>query len=165
MTETTTTTDLVPAEVGGLSVSATVQALKAGRSNVMSTFKGDSFTDKVAVIDAMTNAKPLSENLGTVINLKNVVIQVIEMPEEVNGAKTGKMVEAPRIILVDEDGTSYAAISNGILKSLENFFGVLGQPDEWPAALPIVVTEERSRSGFRFMTASIAPADSGKAKK
>lgn len=132
-----------------------INALKSGSSNVLSTFEGGEFADKIKVIAAMTSAKPIADNLGTIINLRNVVVQPVDMPVDEKDESKGT-AEVPRIILVDEDGTAYAAISSGIFKSLENIFGVLGQPATWPTALPVVVTEEKSRKGFKFFTLSIA---------
>ncbi len=131
-----------------------IDALKSGKSNVLSTFSGSTHADKIKVIAAMTSALPVADNLGKSIMLRNVVVQPIEMADE----KTGELTTVPRIILVDEDGTSYAAISSGIFRSLENIFGILGQPSEWPEALEVHVSEAKSRAGFRFMTLNIGAA-------
>jgi len=109
----------------------------------------------------MTNAVPVSDNFGTVINLRNWVVQPVEMPVDDKDESKGTAL-APRIILIDEDGTAYAAISSGILKSLENLVGVFGKPSQWPGSIPVAVTEQKSRKGFRFMTLSIAPAKPSK---
>lgn len=133
-------------------IAAALEGMKTGNAgNIMSTFQGTDFATKVKTLKAVTNSKPLSENLGKTIMLENVVVQIIEMPDE----KTGVLTEVPRIILVDADGTTYHAISNGIFKSLENTFALLGQPAAWEEALPVQVSEERSRTGFRFMTLNV----------
>jgi hypothetical protein len=139
------------------SLMASLDAMRSGGSMVVSTFEDATWEAKTAVFDAMTNAKPVSENFGTVINLRNWVIQPVDMPVDDKDDSKGTAL-APRVILIDEDGTSYAAISSGILKSLENLVGVFGKPSEWPGSIPVAVTEQKSRKGFRFMTLSIAPA-------
>lgn len=148
MTIETGSAEVAIAATSAASLSATIQGLKNGNVNVMSTFEGGTFADKLKVLEVMSAAEPLADHLDETILLANVVIQQIEMPDE----KTGELLPVPRIILVAEDGTAYAAISSGILKSLENIFGILGQPKEWPGALEIHVSEARSRNGFRFMT-------------
>ena len=161
MTETTSTpvagTDVELVDVQGTTNSgllATLDAMRNGGSLVVSTIEDATWEGKTAVFDAMTNALRVDENFGTVINLRNWVIQPVEMPKDEKEPSKGTAL-APRIILIDEDGTSYAAISSGILKSLENLVGVFGRPSGWPGSIPVVVSEQRSRAGFRFMTLSI----------
>lgn len=134
---------------------ATLDAMRSGGSAVVTTFEDSSWETRTATFDAMTNAQPVSENIGTVINLRNWVIQPVEMPVDEKDLSKGTQL-APRIILIDEDGSAYAAISTGILKSLENLVGVFGKPSEWPGSIPVAITEQKSRAGFRFMTLSIA---------
>ena len=150
------TNEIVPADVAvsANGLQASINAMKSGGSNVMSTFTGSEHADKLKVIAAMTAAVPVADNLGKTIKLSNVVIQPIEMADD----NTGELTTVPRIILVDADGTSYSAISSGIFRSLENIFGILGQPSEWPEPLEVHVSEARSRAGFRFMTLNIGSA-------
>lgn len=140
----------------GTALQSAINTLKAGQSNIMSTFKVDSQAGKIAVFNAMTNAESLADNLGTVINLRNVVIQPVEMPVDEKDEAKGT-APVPRIVLVDEDGTAYAALSNGIFKSLENIFAIFGYPTEWTEPVSVIAEEKRSRNGFRFMTLSTAP--------
>ena len=95
------------------SLRADIEALNHG-GNVFHTFAGADFETKVKVLDAMTNSAPLSENIGTVINLANVVVQPVEMENEA----TKRMEAQPRIILIDADGKAYHAISGGLFRSL-----------------------------------------------
>ena len=38
---------------------------------------------------------------------------------------------APRIVLIMEDGQSYACVSVGVFQSLKRMFTLLGTPDTW----------------------------------
>jgi len=125
--------------------------LASGDNGIVSTFKGDSFADKVSVLKAVTDALPISENLGKPIALRNVVAQIVEIADD----KTGITVEAVRVILVDEDGTAYAGVSDGLFKSIQNIFGILGMPDSWPEGLRVAVVEKKSRNGFKFFTIAV----------
>jgi len=142
---------------------ASLEAMRSGGSNVVTTFEDSSWETRTATFDAMTNALPVADNLGTVINLRNWVIQPVEMPVDEKDPAKGTQL-APRIILIDEDGSAFAAISSGILKSLENLAGVFGKPADWPGAIPVVVSEQKSRAGFRFMTLSIFRGETAKKK-
>lgn len=142
-----------------------VTNLNDGQVAVFSSIKGDDFASKARVLAATTNAVRLDDNLGKTILLKDVVAQAITVNNE--DAKTGEVTEeeAVRVILLDEDGTSYAAVSTGIFKALTNMFGILGQPHTWPHALPVQVVEEKSRRGFKFFTIKLVDADAPAAKK
>lgn len=141
-------TDIV---VSTTSARAALDGMSKGQLSVWSTFAGESHKDKIELFQAMTAAEPISDHLGEVINLNNVVAQVVEVENQ-----DGLMVEAVRVILVSDDDKAYAGLSDGLFRSIQNLFGVLGMPNEWDAALPVVVTEEKSRKGFKFFTLKIA---------
>jgi hypothetical protein len=64
--------------------------------------------------------------------------------------------DVPRTILLTDDGTAYAAVSDAILGSLRDVFGIMGHPSEWTEPLPVKVVEKRGRSGFRFYKIELA---------
>lgn len=129
---------------------ADIEALNHG-GGIFHTFAGADFATKVQVLDAMTNSVPVADNIGTVINLANVVVQPVEMVNE----RTGQPESQPRIILIDADGKAYHAISGGLFRSLQNIFGVLGKPETWNAPLPIAVDRVKGGKGT-FFTARVA---------
>lgn len=145
----------------GSSIASAVSSLNHGEVSVYSSIKGDDFATKARVLAATTNAIPLSDHLGETIMLKDVVVQAIEVADE----QSGEMQEAARIILLAEDGTSYAAVSGGIFKALTNMFGILGEPATWPHALPVQIVEEKGRKGFKYFTVKLVDADAPAAKK
>src|SRR5690625_913848 len=132
------------------SVSAKIANMNAGEVGVYSTFKGEDFKTRVQVAQALSAAQPISDFLGETINLANVVVQAVDVADE-----DGTLNEAVRVILVDDKGKSYAALSDGLYRSLQNLFGVLGEPSTWPEPLPVRVVEEKSRKGFKFFTIQI----------
>lgn len=144
-------------------ISSAVNALNHGEVSVYSSIKGEDFTSKTRVLTATTNAEQLADHLGETILLKDVVVQAIEVTNELSG----ELEEAARIILIAEDGTSYAAVSGGIFKALTNMFGILGEPNVWPNALPVQVVQEKSRNNamHKYFTIKLveAPATGKKA--
>jgi len=115
--------------------------LAKGQVNVWSTITGTDHNSRLAVVEAIGNATPLAENLNKTIQLKDAVVQQIEMADE----KTGELKAQPRITLIDADGKSYHVISNVVFKDLKTFFGVMGMPSVWPAPLPVAA--ERGGTG------------------
>lgn len=150
-TVNTSTGELVSVPMTQQGARADIAALKQGGAAVFSTITGADRASKVAILNAMTNSKPVSENLGKTFNLLNVVIQAIEMEDET----TKEMVSVPRIVLVDDKGEAWHAISSGLFKSLENIFGVMGNPDTWEGVpLPIKITQAGT-GNRKYFTVSI----------
>lgn len=116
-----------------------------------SSNKATDFGSRVAIVNALTNATPVADNLDKVIQLRDVVIQSVNLVNE----RTGELQEVPRITLIDADGKSFHATSDVIYKDLKNFFAILGEPNAWPAPLPVKVTKEKAKQG-NFFTLSIA---------
>jgi len=149
------TTEAVSTELAVVSpsgVAAAIQGLKSGNVNVFHTFQGTDMNTKIKIVSATNNAEQVSENIGTLINLANVVVQEIELENE----KTKKLEPNTRIVLVDEDGTAFSCVSIGVFRALENIFGIVGYPHEWNGPLPIVIEEKKSRNNAgKFMTIRI----------
>lgn len=136
----TATGELVEVANQELAVRDAINALVQGKSSVFSSITGTDFASKLAVLNATTNSKPLAENLGKTIWIENIVVQFVSIKDQQN--PEGPRVPAKRSILIDQDGTAYHAISNGVFSGIENLIGIVGQPHTWPFALPIVVTRE-----------------------
>lgn len=156
MSENTTTTELATivesgtAPVAGLG--AELSNLASGRVAGYSSNKATDFGSRVGIVNAMTNAVPVADNLDKTINLKDVVIQSVTLVNE----RTGEYQEVPRITLIDANGTAYSATSDVIYKDLKNFFAILGEPNAWPAPLPVKVTKEKAKVGNLFRLSIVA---------
>jgi len=130
--------------------------LSNGQVNVFSTITGNDFNSRATVLDAIGNATPLAENLNKTIQLKDVVVQQIEMVDE----RTGELKAQPRITLIDADGSSYHVISGVVFKDLKTFFGVMGMPAVWPSPLPVSAETGKAGTG-KYITLKVvrsAPA-------
>ena len=144
--------DHLPARAeSATSVDVKLAALSGSRQTMISSFDSNTEDGQLSLMDAITNAEPLNEHLGETINLVHFVAQAVEFANE-----KGEMEEGVRCILIDEDGSAYAALSDGVRRSIETFIGVKGDPANWSAPLPVQAVEKKGRSGFRFMTLTIA---------
>jgi hypothetical protein len=129
-----------------------IASLKSGEG-IFSTITGTDMESKKSILNALTNATPVSESLGTVINLRNIIVQAVT----VNDAATGSPVDAVRIVLIDENGSSYACVSDGVMNSLRDIFAIMGDPSTWSEALPVAVKEAKgSVAGRKYFTLVIA---------
>jgi len=146
--------DEIEASSAGLDVASIIKGLASNELQMYSSVKGDDKAAKFKVLAAMTDSESLGDHLREKFEVQDFVIQKIQMPD----AKTGEMRDVPRIILITTKGKAYHAISGGILMSLQNFVGVLGEPGvvegNWP--IPVVCDEVKTRAGFRAMTLKLA---------
>ncbi|MGN8821450.1 hypothetical protein ACTNC1_11285 [Atopobiaceae bacterium HCP3S3_A4] len=146
MFEETTTFDVVPAET-------TANAFDAVK--VYSTFDATDHAGKPAVFAAISDTEQLADHLDEIFNLENFVIQEVDYADE-----DGVMQHGMRAVLLGTsdsgDKVAYAALSDGITRSLKNIISIIGHPSTWPTPVPVMASEKRSRNGFRFMTLRLA---------
>ena len=128
-----------------------MQTLSSG-VGIMSTVKGDTVESRKVTLNAVTNADPVSDHLDETIDLVHVVTQAVTIADD----KTGEERDVVRVILLSADGSAYAAVSDGLLGSLRDVFGIMGHPSTWAEPLPVKVVEKRGRSGYRFYKIELA---------
>lgn len=81
--------------------------------------------EKVKLYNAITNPEErLGDHINTAINVKDVLIEVIELVQE----ETGELQPVPRTILIAEDGTTYVAVSIGIFQAVKRVINLFGEP-------------------------------------
>ena len=127
--------------------------MRGGSAGILSTIQGDGFEPKLAALAAMDNSEPISENLKKTIKVANVIVQPIVMKNE----DTGAMEAQPRVILIEESGKAYHAISNVLFRCVQDWFALLGQPKDWPAGFTLPVQVYKEGTGNRqFFNAKLA---------
>ena len=136
--------------VTGTSIDNKIAGISGSRAMFATSFDTSDRAGQVKLIGAIGEAEPIDEYLGETINLVDYVAQIVEFVNE-----DGEMQEGVRIVLIDDEGKSYAAMSDGLMKSLQTFVSVMGSPATWPEPLPIKVVEVKSRRGFKFFTAKL----------
>lgn len=114
-------------------------------SDVMNT--GVGYTDMnladrsaaVAFYNATSNpANKLKEHVNEVLNLVHVSVECVEVSK----------VVAPRIVLITDDGQSYACVSVGVYQSLKRMFTLLGTPDTWTEPVkikPVLISTKKGQ--------------------
>lgn len=81
--------------------------------------------DKVKLFNAMNNPdKRLADCINMRINAKDLFIEVVNCTNE----ETGEVTRAPRIVIIDDKGVSYQAVSVGIYSALKKAIQVFGAP-------------------------------------
>ena len=90
----------------------------------------------------------ISEMIGKVINLTNVVFQGRNFTDE----DTGESEKAMRVIFITDNGEVYYSYSAGILNSVKTFLSIYGTPDTWEQPIPVTVERVTLRNGGQTFT-------------
>lgn len=100
----------------------------------------------VAFYNATSNpANKLKEHVNEVLNLVHVSVECVEVSKE---NSPDEKVLAPRIVLITEDGQSYACVSIGVYQSLKRMFTLLGTPDTWTEPVkikPVLISTKKGQ--------------------
>lgn len=124
-----------------------IVALTKGEAAFYSSIKGDDLNAKVQTLEAMSNAENLADHLSETIKLANIIIQEVTLVNK----ETGKVDDAPRITLIDEDGKSFVATSVGVFSSVKQLIGVAGEPGTWGQTIDVHFVEQGQKPR-RYMT-------------
>ena len=90
----------------------------------------------------------ISEMIGKVINLTNVIFQGRNFTDE----DTGESRKAMRVIFITDNGEVYHSYSAGILNSAKTFLSIYGTPDTWEQPIPVTVERVTLRNGGQTFT-------------
>lgn len=100
----------------------------------------------VAFYNATSNpVNKLKEHVNEVLSLVHVSVECVEVSKE--DAPEDKVI-APRIVLITEDGQSYACVSVGVYQSLKRMFTLLGTPDTWAEPVkikPVLISTKKGQ--------------------
>jgi hypothetical protein len=142
--------------IAGNNVRSEIANLSQGRTSVFSTISGEGFGPKAALLDALSNSVPVSENLNKHIELVNIVVESIDLVSE----QTGELETQPRVILVDVEGTAYHAISGPVFRDVQRLLAVMGHPSSWPTPLGVKFVQggQGTRKYFTIKLDGGAPA-------
>lgn len=106
-------------------------------SNIFCSFTAETNSDKAKLYNALSNPEvKISDHIGNKIEMRDVIIETIEITDK----KTGETKNVPRVIIIDRDGHSYVATSNGIYNAIMRIFALYGEPT-WEECIPVIVRQ------------------------
>lgn len=121
------------------------------QKNMYVSFSPDTPEQKIALYNAMNNP---DEQVGNMINEKITIRDVFVEEVDMLNEETGEITAAPRIVLIDVKGKSYAAMSTGIFSSIEKLMQVFGPPT-WENGLTVIVRQKMTKER-RIYTLEVA---------
>jgi hypothetical protein len=115
----------------------------------------DASTDegKKTVYTAINSAESLRDLVGKTVHVVDFIVQEVEVVSD----ETDETISVPRSVIVLDDGSVYAATSNGVFNSIRNILSIFGSPRTWGAPLTVKVDEKSTRRNnmFRYLTLSV----------
>lgn len=92
---------------------------------------------KAKLFNAMNNPdQRIGDNINKVINAKDLYIEVVNC----TNTETGEVTACPRIVIIDDKGVSYQAVSIGIYSALKKVIQVYGAPT-WEKPIKLEVKQ------------------------
>lgn len=93
--------------------------------------------EKAKLFNAMNNPDArIADNINKVIKAKDLYIEVVNC----TNTETGEVTACPRIVIIDDHGKSYQAVSIGIYSALKKVIQVFGAPT-WEKPIPLEVKQ------------------------
>lgn len=121
-----------------------------GQSQMYCSIKDDGTMESKARIFNSINSpdKRISDCIGETISLANIVAHPIQLVDE----NSGELVETMRMVLVDDKGTSYEAVSTGIVNAVARILQIFGQPETWNGPIKVKPVQKGTRNGNNKVT-------------
>lgn len=106
--------------------------------------------DKAKLYNAMNNpSHRIGDCINQTIKVKDLFCEVVTC----NNKETGESNVCPRIVLIDEKGDSYQAVSIGVYSAVKRLIQIFGEPT-WEQPIPIVV-KQITRGANKMLTFEI----------
>lgn len=120
-----------------------------GTEMYCSVINDGSMQNKAKVYNMINNPdKRISDVIGEVIQMKDILAHNIDVISE----ETGEIMKALRVVIIDADGISYEAVSQGVSNSLQRIMDIFGQPNTWEAPIPVKAVQKSTRNGNNKVT-------------
>lgn len=103
---------------------------------------------KITLYNACTNPQKLSDMINKRIKMIHVyaeIIQCAHVDEDRDGETT--LVSCPRVIIIDEQGKGYQAVSVGVYNAIKRIIAMFGMPETWDKPHTVEVQHVNLKNG------------------
>lgn len=116
-----------------------------------SSLKAETDEEKAKLFNAINNPENrLSDCINMKIKAKDLFIEVVNCTNE----ETGEVTACPRIVIIDEKGVGYQAVSVGIYSALKKVIQIFGKPT-WEKPINLEV-KQVTKGNRKMLTLNIA---------
>jgi len=99
---------------------------------------------KVAIFNAINGAdESVADHIGEVLEITDVVAHPVTLTDE----ETGEIINTLRVVLIDKNGKTYTAVSEGITNSLSRIFSIIGMPSWKDEPVKMKIRQIKTRNG------------------
>ncbi len=123
--------------MNGLATIDVKDAMSAQGSSAYCSLASGTMREKAALYNAMSNPE---HKVGDYINRTIVVRDLYVETVEITNEETGDITVAPRVVLIDTNGSTYQAVSKGVFTALTRLIRTFGEPT-WEDGLPVIVRQ------------------------
>lgn len=124
--------------------------LSENATSIYCSVNGGDRKSKALVYNAANNPEhKVGDYINKTINVKDVLVEEIELVNE----ESGNMERAPRVVLIDDKGEAYQAVSMGMFNAVKTAIQVFGAPT-WDEPLPMLIKQITVKNGS-MLTAEI----------
>ena len=124
--------------------------LSENATSVYCSVQGGDRKTKALVYNASNNPEhKVADFINKTINVKDVLVEIIQVENE----ETGELEEAPRVVLIDDKGAAYQAVSAGMFSAIKKAIQIFGQPT-WDEPLPMLIKQVSVKRGS-MLTAEV----------
>lgn len=117
--------------------------LSENATSVYCSVQGGDRKTKALVYNASNNPEhKVADYINKTINVKDVLVELIQVENE----ETGELEEAPRVVLIDDKGEAYQAVSAGMFSAVKKAIQIFGQPT-WDEPLPMLIKQVSVKRG------------------
>ena len=117
--------------------------LSTNSSTMWCSIQGGDKQTKAKLFNASNNPEhKVGDYINKVIKVTDALVEIIELENE----ETGIVETAPRVVLIDEKGEAYQAVSAGIFNALKKAIQIFGEPT-WDEPLPVLVKQVSVKNG------------------
>lgn len=115
------------------------------------SMKAETPEQKANLFNATNNpAHRIGGYINSTIKVKDVFCEMVNVTNQ----DTGVTSQCPRVVLIDENGEGYQAVSFGVFSALKKLIQVYGLPT-WEPAIPIQV-QQVSKGKNKMLTFSVS---------
>lgn len=104
--------------------------------------------DAATLFNAIGAPEKIADHINEIIDVRHIYAEVIQVTSEANG----ETVNVPRVVLIDQAGKGYQAVSVGIYNAAKRLLQLFGLPDTWTKPKKIKIRNISLQGGMHTMS-------------
>lgn len=111
--------------------------------------------DAATLFNAIGSPEKIADHINEVIEVSHIYAEVIQVVSEANG----ETVNVPRVVLIDQKGKGYQAVSVGIYNAAKRLLQLFGTPETWSKPKKVKIRNISLQGGMHTMSFDLITGD------